>query len=545
MHAESTAQPNTLLDRAERKARYRPSPGAIPPSVASSASIPLIPWAIPLLEDGRAYCFKNGGLEETVDGWTFKYTFWGEKDFFGDQFGAWATPPDGAHYSFPFSPAVRLFSEDGKPFEREGTLRRQAFSLWADHIPLPIRQFVGGFTEGQWPLLKILKAEPLFAEVATRSPVFTWFVCTWSNFAKLPTGEQARLARRIATEKRSMLLSRLCRLPLGRSIVSVLDRVTGTPDDDTFLEDFILVITHPLKRLSLRHIAECPPDFVHSLSALPAWLLSHRLAKLISPEHTQGLLAIALVFDLQADSRAKNALKTWLSHCRDRASLDRFVDDWSRSVLISGVRKETAADAMLAIRDDPVKWPVLERCPCPSRGLVQDLRQIPGWALPGNITRFIGAKETRALARHLSAFSSHLETQHSKDVAQKMRAITNKAELRRFLAQLSFPPAPFEGNAYLTPITRETDLVAESESMEHCVQTYAPEIFAGDYYVYRWTANERASIGIKRKPWDRGRWQLDQIRCQGNAVASRETVVAIYGELRKNGVSVSSGKVSL
>ncbi len=100
-----------------------------------------------------------------------------------------------------------------------------------------------------------------------------------------------------------------------------------------------------------------------------------------------------------------------------------------------------------------------------------------------------------------------------------------------------FPDPPFPGTDHIQPVTTAQELALEGKTMQHCVKSYFHDIFKGLAAVYRVTAPERATMSLEMG--QKG-WRLGQLKLQGNAEPSRDTVAIVNAWLKSN--KVGTGK---
>ncbi len=67
-------------------------------------------------------------------------------------------------------------------------------------------------------------------------------------------------------------------------------------------------------------------------------------------------------------------------------------------------------------------------------------------------------------------------------------------KIKLLSVQFSVPPVP--GNQNITPIMHSYDLMIEAEIMHHCVASYSHKILEGEYFIYRITLPERATLSL-------------------------------------------------
>lgn len=89
------------------------------------------------------------------------------------------------------------------------------------------------------------------------------------------------------------------------------------------------------------------------------------------------------------------------------------------------------------------------------------------------------------------------------------------------LASIVIPPPPVAGTDVIVPLVSGAELLAEGREMHHCAASYIRPVAAGQVYVYRVLAPERATLSLRR---DRDGWELEQIQGPANAPVEHETV---------------------
>lgn len=91
--------------------------------------------------------------------------------------------------------------------------------------------------------------------------------------------------------------------------------------------------------------------------------------------------------------------------------------------------------------------------------------------------------------------------------------------------RISFPGPPVEKVVSkainIQPLTSLSSLMAESDEMKNCIQTYAVNIVGGNHYAYKLLYPERATVLICREP---GGWQLREVRTMNNGRPDGKTL---------------------
>jgi hypothetical protein len=109
------------------------------------------------------------------------------------------------------------------------------------------------------------------------------------------------------------------------------------------------------------------------------------------------------------------------------------------------------------------------------------------------------------------------------------------AALRRMLAQLDFPPAPFEFNGPLVAITSANDLRVIAHEFKNCLREKEEfvditlSIQTGRQCLYRWYGTEPALVQFGR--FGQRGWLIEDAKGPSNARLSRDTQQEIVGLL--------------
>jgi hypothetical protein len=93
-----------------------------------------------------------------------------------------------------------------------------------------------------------------------------------------------------------------------------------------------------------------------------------------------------------------------------------------------------------------------------------------------------------------------------------------------------FPNPPFQGNEWITPISTPRDLREEGRRQHHCVGIMADEVFAGELFVYRILAPERATLSLEKHG---NSWAINQLYAACNRPVSATTLAQVRDWLRR------------
>ncbi len=96
---------------------------------------------------------------------------------------------------------------------------------------------------------------------------------------------------------------------------------------------------------------------------------------------------------------------------------------------------------------------------------------------------------------------------------------------------LPFPPPPVPSSDTIIALCSEEELYVEGHEMGHCVGVYGNRVRAGDNYIYKVLAPERATVAIGLLA--PGKFAISQLRGPGNGRCSDETLRAVMTWLGK------------
>lgn len=91
---------------------------------------------------------------------------------------------------------------------------------------------------------------------------------------------------------------------------------------------------------------------------------------------------------------------------------------------------------------------------------------------------------------------------------------------RKLGMEMTYPRPPIPGIQGIEPITQSTELLLEGQQQDNCVFSYHDKIFNGDYYVYKITIPQRATLGIEIAD---GEIHFDQLYLRQNQPVSDAT----------------------
>ena len=107
-----------------------------------------------------------------------------------------------------------------------------------------------------------------------------------------------------------------------------------------------------------------------------------------------------------------------------------------------------------------------------------------------------------------------------------------EAEKRKQHPSRPFPPPPVPGTQDIVPLTGSEQLHLEGWEQANCVATYQWRVLAGDTYVYKVLAPERATLSIVRCA--DGRWYRSELNVEGNRKVKKSTAIMVDAWLEES-----------
>lgn len=109
------------------------------------------------------------------------------------------------------------------------------------------------------------------------------------------------------------------------------------------------------------------------------------------------------------------------------------------------------------------------------------------------------------------------------ELEQFHNALSQKIELERIMA-LQFPDPPLSGDGNIEPIRTPTALLEEGRQQHNCVASYASLVTTGRWYIYGMKSPQRCTLELQCNAF--GKWELCQIKTDGNGKPSKESLAA-------------------
>ncbi|MEH6534360.1 MAG: PcfJ domain-containing protein [Photobacterium frigidiphilum] len=91
----------------------------------------------------------------------------------------------------------------------------------------------------------------------------------------------------------------------------------------------------------------------------------------------------------------------------------------------------------------------------------------------------------------------------------------------------------FTGTEYIQPLTSYFELRDEGEEQRHCVGAYHARVLNDEYQVFKVTAPERVTMGVRmiKRPNGRKYYEIDQVQAKCNRRPLEETLQTLYAWL--------------
>lgn len=359
----------------------------------------------------------------------------------------------------PFAPEFRIVSSN--PPRPGATVipdaldpKAAAFTAFHDEITPAIVEAVGRFHSHQWLLMQLLHHQPAMFDLTNANPVLAYCLANNDQFRGTRDSVSLQLALGHSRHKQRSQLVWLG-FPGSESMARTLRRIPQESASPSLLR-------------RLRNALETAPDMLGQLAHIPI-LNAGVLALVVNPA-LRARVAPTLLMTVAG--RAEELSMALTADQLERAlDLQRQMNVPPPSTPFSTLGQiERFQEHMDAAYQD---WP---------RRRAETQRQAEQTRLAMRARRPVRPPEPPPARR-----------------PRPIPAVTRP-----------IPPPPIPGTPHITPITTPQALREESEAQANCVVTYLPTIVAGDCYIYRVTAPERATLSIV--PTSDGGWRRAELK---------------------------------
>lgn len=381
-------------------------------------------------------------------------------------------------------PSMRLLRSDhAGALAGEGTpaqAKEAAFRAFRQEIPDDLARRVEPFESYQWPLLKLLQAQPAAVDLAKANPVLAYCLANNAEFRGTTPEAAAEQAVWYSHRKQKVILGWL-----------------GFEASDSLARWFRKIlpgVVYPSLMRRLRGTLKHQSELLGVLAHLP--VASRGVLELVSHPDMARLATPKLLHEVarrsdealaeQVAETIHAGLTLWREMGREDAGLRpfqsiarvlRFQTDMDREYQAFQERREAAR--------------------------VEEARRL----------RLAAAARVRE-RRELAAQARH----------------------RALVRQRPFPPPPLPGTDTIIPLTSDEALRREADEQQHCVSAYGLTVREGNVYCYKVLAPQRATLSIAKAP--DGSWRRSQLVMARNAPTSCVTVNAVEEWLEQHRVSV-------
>jgi hypothetical protein len=351
--------------------------------------------------------------------------------------------------------------------------KARAIAAFREEIPRDIAKVVEPFGSHQWALMVLMNAEPWAMDLAVGNPVLAYAFASSDKFRGSPPEAAAVQARWYCHKKQRELLEWL-----------------GFPG------------TEAVARL----IRKIPPE-----SASPSIL--HRL------KHV-----------LKADKRVleyTSRLDVVNTAVLELVTVQPYLDLITPKLLAEVACRPTGA----SIGDMINGGMIIRQQIYSHRQLrpVQSLRQVCRFREKAEEEQRSHAHR-QELARQEAERFAEQELHRLRMLAMPRRR--TEAEKHKHHASQPFPPPPVPGTRDIVPLTGKEQLHLEGWEQANCVATYQWRVLAGDTYVYKLLAPERATLSIVRCA--DGRWYRSELNVEGNRKVKQSTAMMVDAWLEES-----------
>lgn len=393
-------------------------------------------------------------------------------------------PPPG-HSSDPLDYQIQRMPEE------EASQKATAFATFRSEVPVEIVAAVEQFGNHQWPMMVMLREQPLALDLAVNNPVLAYALANSDAFRRTAPEAAAVQALWYCLRKQRAILAWLG-FPGTEAMVRLLRRIPPASASPSILRRLRNVIAsdHRVMEL-LAHLQ------VVNVAVLEL-VTNERLLDLVTPKL---LMAVSSGSTEPQQFSVADMLLGSLALVREMDP-KKVLTPFSSIQQIQRFREEVDA-----------QYPVfLQR----QKAAREEARRA---AEQARSRRRREVNETPWQLRMREAESVRLHKQR-------------QAELRR----RPFPPPPIPGSNSTVPLTNAAQLEEEGNEQHNCVGSYANKVLAGDTYIYRILAPERATLSIIRCA--DGSWRRSELEAKNNKSARLATMQQVDDWLAQYCVSV-------
>ncbi|OGV67092.1 MAG: hypothetical protein A2498_01770 [Lentisphaerae bacterium RIFOXYC12_FULL_60_16] len=382
-----------------------------------------------------------------------------------------------------FHPEIRLFRppESPPPATAQPDPKQQAFDAFRAEVPADLVTLVDPFASHQWALLTLMASHPPAIDLARSNPILAYCLANNDIFRNVNPGIAAEQAVWYSNRKQRAILKWL-----------------GFPDTESMVRTMRKIQPEAVDPMSLRSLRI-------ALSTDPS--LSRRLAHLPCINRT--------MFGLLVNNRLRLLVSPKLM-TRLAESTDEPMAELPSDRLIEALRLYT----MLAMTHPIQPFDSLDQ-----------------------IDRFLNDLDVEYQARQQRRLEEEqLQQQRRAEyIAEQHRRGVPARRLRRLKPiatdETPFPPPPIPGTPDIIPLCRPVDLTTEGIEQKNCVGCFISMVQAGNVYIYRVLAPERATLSISRCP--DGSWRRNQLRGTRNKPIHKATITAVESWLFKYRLSIN------
>lgn len=409
----------------------------------------------------------------------------------------------GGHWH-AFIPTFRLLApaDDMRGASDPAVARKHAALLaFRESIPEELAAPVEPFRSHQWPLLCLLQASKPARDLVAGNPVLAFAVAANHEVRRTPSAVAADHAVRHC-HQRQREIARWLGYPESEAMVRLFRKVPLDLAGPTLLRRLCGAAASPEGLRMLGHLPELNMGVLHllgqkALASLVTWQLVRDVAA--SPDERET----ALTGDVLVDAMGMLGEMLAIGSPSPFNSV-RQVAAFREAVLREYQRRADHTPAeRLRVRGHNVGWVQLPR-PAP----IQPARPAPR------------APRARGAPRPA--------------VPPRISAARSSGPLPS-----AFPAPPFPDTEHIRALRSTAELANEGIAQHNCVGRpglYAPHVRAGQCYIYKVLAPERATLSLVRRTSDA--WTIGELKAAYNTVAKGETWRAVRQWLDGHQVSL-------
>ena len=326
-------------------------------------------------------------------------------------------------------------------------------------IPQSILDNVKRFHHNQITMLHWLATYPYAETLLHNNPILLWLL---TYVARCRGWNSTQIDQILKAKQKEQL-----RIVLNSDFLPSIRFIRKISIDNGDLQELNLIrwaLRSPQLYERLKHLPIIPTGLISLLQRFPYLLNSSLYLEFTSPVFIH--LTKIDTKDLgHAFSRAAEYFGIW----KDSIRLGRDLE------LIDADHSMTQCETFKQIQDIHDRWPS---------------------ALNKRHAALSRSASFKQLQNLHDRWTAALNKRHSENMRENITPYDSIDSIESTIIPYDYPPPPIPGNEHIEPIRRVTELHNEGWTMQHCIASYADDVAANRYYIYRVLKPERATLAL-------------------------------------------------